>query len=198
MAGILQKHFQADTSVIGIHIRTNSMSADDSASMPADMYTTFFKCGEMVEKIEGAVRHPDKVSFFLAADKADLRPIADKWFGSRVFRHNGSIGRSRGDELHAVVDLFLLSFAEQLIIFPGSTYAMHAHAYSAIRPFNVLRKDLCVQYLHTEPVNHRWPNLFKAKCFKEEMNNWRSLNSANVWFRQFRSYYGKGKNEWKT
>ena len=168
----------APAQTVGIQLRTK-----DRHPMSDRQIDAFFACAKaaamaVTPVAEGA--QPRAPAIFLATDRPSLRKELQK-----RHRLDGKQGRPRlvwwdapvatdVEGMHgALLDLWLLGYADEMYMSHGSTFGYVAHGRTGVAPSIVTETGSCVRELSSEPCMHVWPFLHLTQCFdKTSMSPW--------------------------
>jgi len=167
-----QDHFTGKY-VIGMQIRR---ARDSGHFFLWDDQHLFWDCARLMKKRKerdlAREKSDEKVVFFLATDSELVKQEAMKELGPDVLTVDIAtrVPDTRGTEgwENALVDNYLLSHADDLIVSGGSTFGYVAHGRSDIIPLVVSGiHHRCMRPITAEPYNIAYLAIKKVSCFDE-------------------------------
>lgn len=109
-------------------------------------------------------------SFFLATDHIPSRIKLKELLGDRLLHVDSAFDRSSVIGIQdAVLEMFLLGEANEMIMSPYSTFGDVAHARTKIIPYKVSRNGQCTRAINSHPCFFYYFGLFDLKCFRNDM-----------------------------
>lgn len=149
---------------------------------------TFFECARgRADQLLAATRtitadehKSGQVVYFLATDYIPSRREASQRIGQGLVYWNETVSSSSKGMENALIDLWLLGEADEIIVTSGSTFGYVAHARTAKVPWLVTLEKRrenkewhllewlpprCVRSETSEPCFHAWPFALPQPCF---------------------------------
>lgn len=108
--------------------------------------------------------------FFLATDHIPTRHKFKQLLGERLLNIDSDFDRSSVMGIQdAVLEMFLLGEANEMVMSPYSTYGDVGHARTKLVPHKVSRTGQCMKSLNSHPCFFYYFGLFDLKCFRDDM-----------------------------
>jgi len=116
---------------------------------------------------------PDDVAIFLATDNEDTANYARKKYGNKIISITDEpITRTSVEGLQrAVVDMWILSLCDELVLSFQSSYGRVASALSGIVPLVVTHEGRCMREINTEPCSCGWVNIKQFPCYNSTIHD---------------------------
>jgi hypothetical protein len=148
----------AGQEIIALQIRRlEGNGVDESTS------DTFLRCA-------GAISQKENTKYFLATDHIPTRTRFKKLLGDRLIHVDSEFDRnSRQGIQDALLEMWLLGEANNMIMSPYSTYGDVAHARTSMIPHKVGRNGQCTKQITSQPCFFYYFGLFDLKCWKDDM-----------------------------
>ena len=152
------EHFEGKTSV-GIQLRAYLTEEDGmpSSQMPPfawkEWISSFWKCAYF-----SAPPASNSSTYFLATDAPrQTRDSARMHLGDKIHWIDKEISRKTlSDQVHALVDIIVLSLCDDIVITSTSTFGNVAAGLSSIVPLVVTFQSACYRDLSSQPCYHKW------------------------------------------
>lgn len=143
---------------LGLHVRNIGGS-----KLNANQTNLLWQCAQNIRspKEEGVV-------WFLSTDNEQTRISAKSLFKDKVVFYNVPISRADPNGLRAgIIDLFLLSECDDLIVSAASTFSRIAYGLARKLPMIVNTKNQCFRRTSFQPCFFKW-NEKKSPCFTKQ------------------------------
>jgi hypothetical protein len=123
----------------------------------------FLKCG-------AAVSQTSNTKYFLATDHIPTRHQFKEALMDRLIHLDSTFDRAsvRGIQ-DAVLEMWLLGEANNMVMSPYSTFGDIAHARTGLIPHKVARNGVCTRQLTSHPCFFYYFGMFDLKCFNKDM-----------------------------
>lgn len=129
-----------------------------------DFTSIFLRCAAAIGE-GGKTR-----KFFLATDHIPTRHKFKQLLGDRLLNVDSEFDRSSVMGIQdAVLEMYLLGEATEMVMSPYSTYGDVAHARTKLTPHKVSRTGQCMKSLNSHPCFFYYFGLFDLKCFRDDM-----------------------------
>lgn len=124
----------------------------------------FLRCG-------AAIGDGDKTrKYFLATDHIPTRHKFKELLGDRLLHVDSDFDRFTVQGIQdALLEMYLLGEANEMVMSPYSTYGDVAHARTKIIPYKVSRNGQCMRSLNSHPCFFYYFGLFDLTCFRDDM-----------------------------
>lgn len=128
-----------------------------------EVANSFLRCG-------AAVGSGSETKYFLATDHIPTRELFKKQLADRLIHLNSVFDRNskRGIQ-DALLEIWLLGEANNMIMSPYSTFGDIAHARTGLVPYKVNRNGVCTKQLTSHPCFFYYFGMFSLKCFNSDM-----------------------------
>jgi len=147
----------------------------------------YWDCAETKARSLSTLPAANDTVFFLATDHEPTRTEAKKRFGSQLVYQDAPIATSSEGMLAAMVDMWLLSECNAVVVTSGSTFGYVGHARRSHKPLIVTldkvrdatkewadqawEQPQCIQEVTAEPCFHVWPMLISQECFDGDVQD---------------------------
>ena len=148
-----------ETEVISLQIRRL-----EGFGISEDIADAFLRCASAITK------DSDKAKYFLATDHIPTREAFKAYLGDRLIHMDSIFDReSRRGIQDAVLEMYLLGEASNMIMSPYSTFGDISHARTGLVPYKVGRNGQCTKQLTSHPCFFYYFGMFDLSCFNNDM-----------------------------
>lgn len=175
-----EQHFK-NRYIIGMHLRLKEGSSIDQLTKQ-----TILRCASQLESL---YRGGKPVYWFIATDDlAAGKELAEQMRNQNfqpliipLDETNGTRRAVAGIQA-ALMEMWLLGEADELIISPYSTFSYVAHGRTGLTPHIATRDGKCFKTLSSQPCTLYWFGMTLAPCFKAEtMFTSEMINNEDCW-----------------
>ena len=182
----LKAEFDQSHRVIGLKLRMNEASAID-----LDQVDSFYTCAAALEEqlynLPPRVAHPvgagppKKVRWFLATDRYSEKVRLQSLIGDRLIDAGAGMVSKSGAAgmMNAVVDMWVLGEADELINSPYSTFGYMAHTRTSLLPHVVAKSSHCYRLHNSQPCFQYWFAMPLLSCWENSMFSVDMMNQHN-------------------
>lgn len=152
------KGWHNSSEVVSIHIRRL-----EGFGVPDTTCDSYLRCANAVSKT-------DNVKYFVATDHIETRERFQSILGDKMLHWESVFDRSSTAGIQdAIIEMFLLGEANNMIMTPYSTFSDVAHARTGLVPYKVNRGGQCTRLLTAQPCFFYYFGLFDLKCWDDSM-----------------------------
>jgi len=148
-----------DAEVISLQIRRL-----EGFGISVNVADAFLRCASAI------TTHTDTAKYFIATDHIPTRERFKEIIGDRLIHIDSKFDReSKRGIQDAVLEMYLLGEATNMIMSPYSTFGDISHARTSLIPYKVSRNGQCTKQLTSHPCFFYYFGMFDLRCFNSDM-----------------------------